>query len=292
MCCRPIFCKCWNTKTPILFPCKCEHGGWLNVFHHSFSLNIDVSATFAFNWILGMPGQTFISGEWQPCSTCFCGHRLSSSWCPTFIICPPLHHLLLFTACYCAFLFNQIFRAVGPYSWMFDLLSFSPTAPQGREPRSPEHLLRWAPCRENLSTESKIVSFLCSETKSGVCFLVCSSTVFQMHQSSMNLNKSTDQEIFKFIQSSSPTPISISQSLSHLARLASGSVTLHRRENVAEWRTSACSSHAVEHQCMRFAKHKQIMKISLKFKTQTNTEDRAESGVQFGKQCVQKFKIN
>ena len=26
MCCRPIFCKCWNTKTPILFPCKCEHG--------------------------------------------------------------------------------------------------------------------------------------------------------------------------------------------------------------------------------------------------------------------------
>ena len=27
-----------------------------------------------------------------------------------------------------------------------------------------------------------------------------------------------------------------------------GSVTLHRRENVAKWRTSACSSHAVEHQ--------------------------------------------
>ena len=89
MCCRPIFCKCWNTKTPILFPCKCEHG-WLNVFHHSFSLNIDVSATFAFNWILGMPGQTFISGEWQPCSTCFCGHRLSSSWCPHFYhVSPP-----------------------------------------------------------------------------------------------------------------------------------------------------------------------------------------------------------
>ena len=254
-----------------------------------------MSVTFAFNWISGMPGQTFISGEWQPCSTCFCGHRLSSSWCPHFYhLSPPSPRisLLLFTAWNCAFLFNQIFRAVGPYSWMLDLLSFPSTAPQGREPRSPEHLLRWALCKESLSTESKIVSFLCSETKSGVCFLVCSSTVFQMHQSSMNLNKSTGQEIFKFIQSSSPTPISISQSLSHLARLASGSVTLHRRENVAEWRTSACSSHAVEHQCMRFAKHKQIMKISLKFKTQTNTEDCAESGAQFGKHRVRKFKIN
>ena len=129
----------------------------------------ELSATFAFNWILGMPGQTFISGEWQPCSTCFCGHRLSSSWCPTFIICPPLHHLLLFTACYCAFLFNQIFRAVGPYSWMLDLLSFPSTAPQGREPRSPEHLLRWAPCKENLLTESK--SFLSLFRDQELCLL-------------------------------------------------------------------------------------------------------------------------